>query len=874
MTNNSNPRIAERVQRGADTQQADAGAIVPMPPTTRLCDVPIPHALSPRQKSDVERLLRAGYGETRHIYKAPSGEDIMAICRFDGPEGKEFRPLRFLGRAPGEVGRYDLTAVPSPRPLYNLHKLTAEPAKRVLIVEGEKACDAAASRFPHVVPTTWPGGAGGVAAADLRDLAGRDIVIWPDNDKAGRDAADKIAARLHDNGCTVAIVAVPDCYPAKWDVGDPLPTVVPAGMDPHTLMQEAKQFVPARQSKPASPALDVSISTSAGTSEDLHRFLSAARFLGTVGKRDYAPGGGYADWFDLMCAAKNGYGEIAFDEFCKLSAEYGGTNTEEQLRRKWDGIEARPVGQQKTPGTFFAEAMEAGWSDPTDGGGASGKGRGERQDPASVVLEQAAEAGDQLWLDQHGKPHVSMQLEGPDGVARTVHARVGGKRHKGAVSRRYRMAHKNKVLSAEQERRAMLLFEHEAREAAQIHQSAVRVAAEGEYIYIDLGRADGQVVRVGSDGWQVLPSAPVRFVRGSRGELPLPVEGGTLDDFHRHLNLGAQDVLRTVAFVLGALAPLPSFPILLIEGRQGTAKSTIGDMVLALCDPPHTPKGARLTLPRGEQNLLVHASGVRVVFVDNLSDINEAEADALCRLSTGGGTTTRQLYEDEGEVQLNATRPAVVTAIGTPTARGDFLDRCVRVTAQPVVLRRTEEDVYSALAADLPRMFGFVLAALACALRNKASTSAAVNAGDLRLARMADFGLYVEAAAESLGLERGVFSSQLLEEQATMQAEGALGEPLGDALVRYLSAGQRERKELAGHATEFLDELRNLVPNGTALPSANKLKGALRRIEPGLGDLGIVVEYREPAHGTRNRKAYYRVTTTDRFVPIGPELPF
>lgn len=342
-------------------------------------------------------------------------------------------------------------------------------------------------------------------------------------------------------------------------------------------------------------------------------------------------------------------------------------------------------------------------------------------------------------------------------------------------------------------------------------------------------------------------------------------------DFERHFNLSLTDVTRVIGFLLGALTPLASFPILLIEGRQGTAKSTIGDLALMLVDAPHAPKAGRLTMPRGEQNLLVHASGVRVVFIDNMSDISPAEADALCRLSTGGGSSARQHYSDEDEVQLNAVRPTIVTCIGTPTGRGDFLDRWVRVTAKTIENRRTEEDVHADFAADRPKMLGFLLDALSASIRNKPAVQAMVAAGELRLARMADFALCVEGAAETLGLEIGQFSASVLDEQAVLQAEATLGEPLGEAIARYFSVDVK-RLELFGYATEFLDDFRVLLTDPAQLPPSNKLKGMLRRIEPGLGDLGLVLEIGEPSG--RVRKTTYRVVRTDTFQPIGEPSPF
>jgi hypothetical protein len=869
-TNTAEPTIAERVAAGRDAGRAGDDAIFPSP--TPFDKLQLAHVLEGAQRRGV--YARTGANLKRqelYVYRAADGADIYAIERFVYPDGsKMFLPLRCLGSTADGKIMCDQTALPGLRPLYNLDLIAAQPDAPLLFCEGEKAADAAARVFPNMVATTWPGGANATAKADWRDAANRTVVLWPDHDKPGQDAMQKAAVRLLDLGCTVRMVEVPAAYPEKWDLADPVPDGVPAEHAPAALLAAARAFTAADLvAKPKAASIK---QTEAGSGPgEVARGFHAARFLKSAGLRDYT---GYSDWFDLMCAAKNTYGDAGFAEFVALSNEFGGTDTDEQFRRKWDGIAERPEGERKTMATFFKQAIEAGWQDPTkDSAGGSGE-RGSRADPASVVLEQSAEAGDVLWADQHGKAHVSMLVEDTDGVQRIVHARVGGKRHKGAVSRRYRAANKNKVLSAEQEKRAMLLLEHDAIEGGVVHESANRAAVYNDSVYVDLGRTDNKAVRVAPDGWTVVSETPVRFVRGSRGELPLPAAGGALTDFERHLNLDQSDVIRAVAFIVGALAPLPSFPILLVEGRQGTAKSTIGDMLVLLCDPPHGAKGARITMPRGDQNLLVHASGVRVVYIDNSSDISTAEADSLCRLATGGGTSTRQLYSDDSEHTANAVRPTVITCIGTPTGRGDFLDRCVRVTAQPIAVRRTEEAVLTAFETDRPKMLGFVFDAMSAALRNKPDLVARAEAGELKLVRMADFALWVEGAAEVFGLEVGAFSAGLSDEAATLQAEGALGDPLGETIARYFSAGNRERTVLEGHATEVLDVLRSLLPDPSDLPASNKLKGALRRIEPGLGDLGITVEVREPQKGTRNRKTWYRLTADEGFQAIGEKLPF
>ncbi|MPZ09238.1 MAG: DUF927 domain-containing protein [Kiloniellaceae bacterium] len=94
----------------------------------------------------------------------------------------------------------------------------------MLVVEGEKAADAAAALFPTYVSTTSPNGAKAADKADWSPLAGRTVVIWPDNDHEGQAYAKTVARLAAAAGAlSIGIVSVPADFPEKWDLADPLP---------------------------------------------------------------------------------------------------------------------------------------------------------------------------------------------------------------------------------------------------------------------------------------------------------------------------------------------------------------------------------------------------------------------------------------------------------------------------------------------------------------------------------------------------------------------------------------------------------------------------------------------------------------------------
>jgi hypothetical protein len=152
-------------------------------------------------------------------YADKQGRTLAYTVRFDLPDGsKEILPLCYGNNGYGP--RWHWKALPEPRPLYGLQKLAAMPEAPVLLVEGEKAADAAHVYFPGHAVLTWSGGANAVAKADLSPLHGRNIIIWPDNDEPGFKAALALAELL-EGKAAVSIVQPPDTLPEKWDLADP-----------------------------------------------------------------------------------------------------------------------------------------------------------------------------------------------------------------------------------------------------------------------------------------------------------------------------------------------------------------------------------------------------------------------------------------------------------------------------------------------------------------------------------------------------------------------------------------------------------------------------------------------------------------------------
>lgn len=160
-------------------------------------------------------------------YRDREGTVVMRVCRWEQPGGKkDIRPVIRVG------GGWSWKHHPNPRPLFQLDRLTAEPDMPVIVVEGEKAAEAAQKLYPSHIVTTWSGGAESVGKADWTPLIGRDLILIPDCDQPGRKAMEWVRETLEwvsasfpsraGNGSLRILdplTIVPD-LPQGWDMAD------------------------------------------------------------------------------------------------------------------------------------------------------------------------------------------------------------------------------------------------------------------------------------------------------------------------------------------------------------------------------------------------------------------------------------------------------------------------------------------------------------------------------------------------------------------------------------------------------------------------------------------------------------------------------
>ncbi|MBK8209100.1 MAG: toprim domain-containing protein [Rhodospirillales bacterium] len=404
------------------------------------------------------------------------------------------------------------------------------------------------------------------------------------------------------------------------------------------------------------------------------------------------------------------------------------------------------------------------------------------------------------------------------------------------------------VLKADQFRELIGMLDATAYAAGDVRRVHLRTGEHEGKIYLDLADEEWRAVEVGPDGWRVISNPPVRFRRtaGMR-PLPVPVRSGSLDDLRPFLNVANEsDLVLIVSWLVAALAGRSPYPALEVTGEQGSAKSTMTAVLRFFVDPNAAPIRS---LPREERDLFIAASNGHVLAFDNVSSLPFWLSDALCRLSTGGGWSCRQLYTDSDEVIFDGTRPTVMNGIVDFVDRPDLADRTIGIVLTAIAedVRRPGDGVVVRRRAGAPGILGALLDMVAFGLRELPEVRLE------RLPRMADFALWA-TACEGAVWKRGTFL-QAFEANRREMVENVLeGDPVTASVRSLMDACGTWR----GTATGLLGALAEHVDDGTrkskgwpATPRA--LSARLRRGATFLRKVGIETRFDDREGHARNR---------------------
>ena len=495
---------------------------------------------------------------------------------------------------------------------------------------------------------------------------------------------------------------------------------------------------------------------------------------------------------------------------------------------------------------------EADADDATSGDGA-------RKNQATRIMELAACA--ELWHSPAGDAYATIPVGD-----HLEHHRLSTRDFKRWLARQYYRA-EGTAPGSQAVQDALTVLEGKALYDGMEHPVFVRLAEHEGAIYLDLCNADWQVVEVTRSGWRVVIQAPVRFRRAkAMRPIPTPHHGGSIDELRRFINVSDYDWPLVVAWMVAALRPTGPYPVLCVHGEQGSGKSTQLGFVRALVDPNASPLRSE---PREPRDLMIAASNGWVVAMDNISFLHPWLSDCVCRLSTGGGFSTRTLYSDDEETIFDARRPVLLGGIEELATRGDLIDRSIIVNLPRIedTDRKDEKELMEAFASARPRILGALLTAVAAGLANVDQVHLA------RRPRMADFATWMSAAEPALPWPRGTFMDCYEGNRLQANSLALEASPVAKVVMELAL-----KREWTGTATELLADLERIahekVKQSKQWPSsARALSGLLRRLAPNLRAAGFEVDFASEGRGRNKRRVISIGMMAEPTVPTVPIVP-
>ncbi|MFD8799519.1 ATP-binding protein [Streptomyces atroolivaceus] len=360
--------------------------------------------------------------------------------------------------------------------------------------------------------------------------------------------------------------------------------------------------------------------------------------------------------------------------------------------------------------------------------------------------------------------------------------------------------------------------------------------------WLDLGRDDGQSVRIHPNGWDVLVPDP-REVCWRRtqltGELPMPArdtEGKGIDQLLRLTNFATADTESlALAWLIGCLGPSVPVPAPFLTGPQGAGKSTAGRMLVRIIEGM---TGDLRRAPKDEENLITAVAAGWVTALDNLSHLAPDLSDLMCCIVTGAESIKRALFSDGDVVRSRYRRPLLLTGIDVGVIRPDLAERLLPLRLERPSVRRTEAELWREFEEALPVILGSLLD-----LTVKARATEADIPSDLRMADFAHLCAQFDAATSlrALPAYRGS-----LDELNDDVIEGDL---LAQTVLKH-AAGLDPGTETRMTSSEWLHLLSGLYsgddcrPLPKGWPTTGKvLSDRLKRLQPTLAARGVLVDW-------------------------------
>ncbi|MFZ4525662.1 MAG: hypothetical protein ACOYOE_08965 [Chlorobium sp.] len=357
---------------------------------------------------------------------------------------------------------------------------------------------------------------------------------------------------------------------------------------------------------------------------------------------------------------------------------------------------------------------------------------------------------------------------------------------------------------------------------------------ESRAYYLFMGDEKNRAIEVTSTGWRVLSEYPVKFWKPSSSvAFPEPVAGGDVNKLWEFCNIPEEYRFLVLAWILECYRVDTPFPVLELNGVQGSAKSTTMNSLRMLVDPSTVNLRSA---PKNIEDIFVCAGNNWLLAYENLSYLPAKYQDAFCTIATGGGAGGRQFFTNGEEFLIEVKRPIIINGIPSLITAQDLTERSIHLELPRVERYLCEGDLQKGFEAALPEIFGGLLDLF---VKTLAMLPTVKTSGR---ERMVDFCKLGEAMAQSMGCKEGTFLECYNENRKDSVLRSIESSPVATAV---LEIAEESAFDTVFHGT-YKELLEKLIPHKSGdnegWPKSEKgLANVLKRNIPALHEADVIV---------------------------------
>jgi hypothetical protein len=318
-----------------------------------------------------------------------------------------------------------------------------------------------------------------------------------------------------------------------------------------------------------------------------------------------------------------------------------------------------------------------------------------------------------------------------------------------------------------------------------------------------------------------------------------PIEGGNIKDLLGLVNLSEKkDEILLLVYLVAAFIPDFPHPVLVVQGPQGSAKSTLCRLLKDLIDPSNLETYSLQGGKEGKE-LVQTSSHHWLLVLDNLSSIPNEISDTIARICTGAGLAKRMLYTNDDDFIYKFKHLIVLNGITQVVYKPDLLDRSIIVQLERVSeqARMTEDKLWKKYETVKAGILGSIFDAVSGAMSEYDSIVLE------KLPRMADFVQWGCAIAKALGYSQTEFLSAYAA-NTEIQTQAAIdANPIAAAIIDFMENYIGDF--YTNTPTNFLQSL-NMTASKLSLKespgwpnAANKLTKRIPEFKPVLQSCGL-----------------------------------